>query len=1015
MGSIPLKKYGMKESRPMVYRFLPEVFLRAPYYSFSGYDLSRLPEVLQQQAFRNAVFLASAGFYRLLEKKEFDFDSLTEKEKHTLSKYYNRMCFRPTPFGSFSSFTLLRWGSGGQVRLSGGDGSVLHLLPDQAMLRELKTRVDSDPAETLTVNPMLYRFNDVLRYTKSALDDRGKFNFSLQGIAAEKFNVKLFAFLALKKVSKEMAIIWGMQHGECSAEEAADYIGFLIDAGAIFAASQGGVIDQELIQDFPSLPGWKDFWKDNAETTLSHGVSLSALARDIARIGADPKLNKEQPFYAALERPGMEGGPDNAQQEELTAAVRILQLLTVAEQPADLSHFIRDFRSRFDQEKVPLLLALDPDSGLHYADMEPSMPEQDILEDMPFANSKEKNRSLAWHSAQQFIFRRWVGDTLRDPWAPLEISEADVTGLENEIGPGLPLPQTQALMYRSTGEYLIIESSGGVTANSLIGRFSCFSDRVFRLCRELAEREAAANPETIFADIAQQSDTHVDNINRRRPIYAHQIPLNVYPSQPAENLVLPADLLLSLKGEELILESAKLNKRVIPRLATAYNFRNNHSPVFRLLCDLQFQGLQVGLSFSLENFFPGLNYYPRVCYGKVVLCLAKWIFKDTDIAHLSLKDNQGLLLSLDSFRKKHHLPRHISLGETDQQLVFDLADPAEARFFLQCIEGSKRVTIQEYLLPDRSILAGKKPVAGQMVAFLAHQNSIYKPLKMGDIPAKGEKQRDFLLGSGWLYFKIFCIPRASDEILTNVIFPFIKSQKRRIKKWFFIRYNENGYHLRLRIFAEEDDLGAILVALRKKIEASGHEKLIRDFQGDTYRREIERYGAAHISEVEELFNAGSNLAAAVLTLRRKGTLEISEFELAMFTAYHMITCFLPSRPSHAEYLSRFAGRFMAEFNAGKPLKVAMDTKYREMKSVLAGLSESGALSKHLSPVLKQMSVLNALTENYSDDKKMELLADLVHMQLNRTFSVNQRQQELLVYYCLQKHNASLKAREKSLG
>ena len=66
----------MKESKSMVYRFLPQVFLRAPYYSFSGYDLSRLPEVLQEQAFRNAVFLASAAFFALLEKKEFDFDSL---------------------------------------------------------------------------------------------------------------------------------------------------------------------------------------------------------------------------------------------------------------------------------------------------------------------------------------------------------------------------------------------------------------------------------------------------------------------------------------------------------------------------------------------------------------------------------------------------------------------------------------------------------------------------------------------------------------------------------------------------------------------------------------------------------------------------------------------------------------------------------------------------------------------------------------------------------------------------
>ncbi|MBT2560721.1 lantibiotic dehydratase [Pedobacter sp. ISL-68] len=1003
----------MKESRSIVYRFLPEVFLRAPYYSFSGYDLSRLPEVLQEQAFRNAVFLASAGFYSLLEKKEFDFDRLTDKEKYTLSKYYNRMCFRATPFGSFSSFTLLHWGSGGQVRLAGADESVLHLLPDQEMLREMKNRADSDLPEMLIVNPMLYRFNDVLRYTKSSLDDRGKFNFSLQGIAAEKFNVKLFSFLASKKVSKEIVISWVMQHGECSAAEAGDYIGFLLDAGAIFAASQGGVIDQELIQDFPGLPGWKDFWRDNTKTTLSDGVSLSAMARDIARIGADSKLTIEEPFYAVLERPNNNGGPDSAEQEELSKAVHVLQLLSNAEQPADLSRFIRDFRSRFDQERVPLLLALDPDAGLHYGDMEPSMPDQDILENIPFPVPEEENRTLGWHVSQQFIFKLWIGDTLRDPWAPLQISEEDVIELENHKKVVVPLPQTQALMYRSTGEHLIIESSGGVTAASLIGRFSCFSDPVHQFCRELAEMETASNPEVVFADIAQQSDSHVDNINRRKPIYPHEIPLNVFPSQPAEKLALPSELMLSLKGDELILESSKFNKRVIPRLATAYNFRNNHSPVFRLLCDLQFQGVQAGLSFSLENFFPGLGFYPRVCYGRVILCLAKWNFKESDLAPLTVGDNTDPFKTLNGFRKKYHLPRHITIGATDQQLVFDLANMTEARFFLQCIHGLKRITIQEYLWPDRSVLSGKKPLAGQMIAFLAHENNVYQPLKNESTTVYDEKQRDFLMGSNWLYLKIFCIPRASDEILSQVIFPFIKGQKKRIKKWFFIRYSEKGYHLRLRIQAEEHDLGAILVALRKKIESSGHDKLIRDFQGDTYRREIERYGADLISHVEELFYAGSHVAVVALTLKGNNSFQLNEFELALLTAYRMINSFFTSPVDALDYLGKVTNQFMAEFRADKLLKVAMDEKYRENKLLIADLLESKGFSKHLSRLLKQMSVLNGLTGSFSKDKRMELLADLVHMQLNRTFSVRQRQQELLVYYCLQKYNASLSAREKS--
>lgn len=1002
----------MKESQSMVYRFLPQVFLRTPYYSFSGYDLSRLPEVIQEQAFRNAVFLASAGFYALLEKKEFNFDKLADKEKHTLYKYYNRMCFRPTPFGSFSSFTLLQWESGGQVRLAGSEGSILHLLPDQKFLRKLHNRAEVELPDGLMVNPALYRFNDVFRFTKSSLDDKGQFSFSLEGIAAAKFNIQLFSFLSSKKVSKKLVLSWILQHAECSAEEAEEYIQFLLDAGAVFNGTQGEVISDEVIENFLSLPGWNDFWKNNTLFPLSGEPSLSALAGDIGKIAGENKPIS-QPFYSALERPNKSGGPDRAEQVELSKAVHVLQLLSSAEQPANLSGFIRDFRARFDQERVPLLLALDPDRGLHYGDMEPSMPDQDILENIPFPKPEEENRTLGWHTSQQFIFKRWIGDTLRDPWSPLQISEDDLIKLENHKKVVMPLPQTQALMYRSTGEHLIIESSGGVTAASLIGRFSCFSDPIHQFCRELAAMESASNPDVVFADIAQQSDSHVDNINRRKPIYSCEIPLNVFPSQPAEKLVLPGELMISLKGDELILESSKLKKRVIPRLATAYNFRNNHSPVFRLLCDLQFQGVQAGLSFSLESFFPGLTFYPRVCFGRVVLCLAKWNFKESDLALLTAGDKADAIKALDRFRKAQHLPRHITIGVTDQQLVFDLANTAEAKFFLQCIQGLKRVTIQEYLLPDRSVLFGKKPLAGQMIAFLAHENNVYKAAKKKSTTVYGEKQRDFLMGSNWLYLKIFCIPRASDELLSKVIFPFIKGQKKRIKNWFFIRYTDKGYHLRLRIQAEESDLGAILVALRKKIESSGHDKLIRDFKGDTYRREIERYGASLISHVEELFCSGSHLAAFALTLKGNSSIQLGEFELALLTAYRMVSCFFPSLVDSRDYLGKVTGQFMAEFRADKMLKVAMDEKYREKKLMISGLLESKKLSKHLSPLLERISVLNGLTGSYSRDKRMELLADLVHMQLNRAFSVRQRQQELLVYYFLQKYAGSSLAREKS--
>jgi hypothetical protein len=114
-----------------VYDFLPELFLRAPFYSYKKFDLAALPEVLQDLHFRNAIWLASPVFHRSLKGKNFEFEQLNEKEKFTLAKYFNRMCYRPTPFGSFATFTNLSWAGEGPVQLAADDQAILHLLPDR--------------------------------------------------------------------------------------------------------------------------------------------------------------------------------------------------------------------------------------------------------------------------------------------------------------------------------------------------------------------------------------------------------------------------------------------------------------------------------------------------------------------------------------------------------------------------------------------------------------------------------------------------------------------------------------------------------------------------------------------------------------------------------------------------------------------------------------------------------------------------------------------------------------------
>jgi thiopeptide-type bacteriocin biosynthesis protein len=997
------------------YKFLPALFLRAPHYSFSGYDLNRLPAVLRQQDFLNALWLASPGFYRILESKEFRYERLEPRQWHTLHKYYNRICFRPTPFGSFASFSLLAWGTGDPVRLPAGSGGSLHLLPDRQLTEQVNRFVQQNSTdEVLVVNPCLYHAHDVFRYFKSVVQVDGRYAFTLEAIEAVSFNAGLLSLVRTGSAGVKEVLAWITERGDCTAEEAREYLLFLIQEQVLLTSSTGNVIQADHHKDLNGrLPGWSRYWDKYRVCRLNEPLSLAEASAELTGL-LPPSCTDgvAQFFYAAAEKRPETGGPAAADQDRLLGALEVLALLSSGKEPKDLADFVREFIRRYDQEKVPLLLALDPDTGITYGNLLTPEGDKDHLHDMSFPENIGSGLQLDWGPVHQLLFRRWIGDRLRDPWSPLVIAEDDISELESKQTATLPSPQTQAVVFRNTGEHIVIEHAGGVTATALVGRFSCFSDAVHTCCRELAAVECKANPEVVFADIGQLSDIHVDNINRRKPVYDYEIPVNVFSGQRAAMQLPPGDLVLSVQHNELILESVRLARRVIPRLATAYNFRHNTLPVFRLLCDLQYQGIKAGFSFDLEQYFPGLAYYPRVCTRDVVISPARWKFADTDLQVLTAKQPADALLVLKDFRHIHHLPRHISLGATDQQLVFDLAVAAEASFFLECIRGMKTVILQEYFYPDRSVTSGNKPLAGQFVAFLMHLETIYQGTSNQKNVVSGSVPRRFMAGSEWLYLKIFCSPRVADAILANVLLPFLNDHTEMIIKWFFIRYTEQGYHLRLRLNAAETDLANILPELNKRMTAGGYDKMIRNFQVDTYHREIERYSALLIPDMEDLFHCGSELVIWYVQEVAAEKMDWDDFQLGLLTAERMICAFFEADGTRLDFIRKITAVFLKEFNADKPFRAALDRKYRLAKPALQILLGEAGERQVLKPLLQKLENLAVLTRDYTMDARVALLADAVHMQLNRTFAVQHREQELLVYYYLEKYLGSHMARGK---
>jgi thiopeptide-type bacteriocin biosynthesis protein len=940
----------------MEYRFFDTLFLRAPFYSYLRYDPARLPEVLQDAAFRRAVQLASPGLTSALEALAFDFARLSEKQRHTLLKYYNRMCFRPTPFGSFATFTLLSWPSAGETRLAGDEKVVLHRLPEQRA--ELLERT----ADMLWANPLLYRFGKGHRLVQSLPDEAGKYRFTLAGIDDDPFYRALFRFLKSRTVPAQELRSWLANYAPCSPAEADEQLAALLENQVLLSGHSASPI---------SLPG------------------------PPASVGADEKR-----CYAAAERPVLDGGPSAQDQLELAAAVNLLQRMALTKPHAALENFCKAFQKRFERQKVPLLLATDPDAGIAY-DNSAQAWEGGFLLDLPLPVQPE-DKDMAWTPLHRLLLRRWINNDRRGPYDPVVITAEN---LDDGFAAAGPFPPTTSLMYRRAGDDLLLELAGGASATALAGRFSLFSPEAAAYCKQAAEAEMAANPGVVFADIGQLSGLHTDNINRRQRIYPYEIPLNVLSALPGPDIIRPEDLLVSLRGNELVLESLRLGKRVIPRLATAYHYRHNELGVFRLLCDLQYQGLTSRLGIDPEGLFPGLSFYPRIYCGKVIVSLAKWHLSAAEVGELHGPAGAEVLQELRRYRG---LPPYVSMGMKDQQLVFDLSDPQERRFFLACLRGHRTAVLQEYLLPGRSVKSGPEPFAAQYIAGLYHDREIYPPLKE-ERPATSRKKRAFIPGSEWLYLKLYCTPVSSGKLLAEVLAPTVRRKDRCFREWFFVRYTEEGYHLRLRF--RTDDPGKLLQRISRRLRQSGQDHLLHDFTGGTYQRELERYPGEVIEAAELLFMSGSNLALAHACDTENALPACSEFDLGIRSAYRMITGFLPGESDVLAFCAGLASAFLSEFQADKASRLALDAQYRALREELPRPGHGwGPYMGEIGALAGRLGTIKLLTASWTKARQWELLADLVHMQLNRNFRAEQRKQELFVYYCLEKHLRSLKAR-----
>jgi thiopeptide-type bacteriocin biosynthesis protein len=293
--------------------------------------------------------------------------------------------------------------------------------------------------------------------------------------------------------------------------------------------------------------------------------------------------------------------------------------------------------------------------------------------------------------------------------------------------------------------------------------------------------------------------------------------------------------------------------------------------------------------------------------------------------------------------------------------------------------------------------------------------------------ATGSLRRSFPPGSEWLYAKLYAGPATLDQLLRDVIRPIVEVASRTgaVDRWFFIRYGDPDWHLRVRFHGRPANLhGEVLPALQAAAAPLLEDGRLWRIQLDTYEREVERYGGPEgIELAERLFHADSEAVLALAGRLPEDARGDARWRLALLGMDRLLDDLGFDPDTRSAVIRRARDAFAAEFRADVAFKHLLGTKFRPVRTDLEVLldptREAETPLAFGREVLRRRSerLVPVVTELRSCARAgrltmplPELAVSYQHMHANRLLRSAHRAQELVLYDFLSRLDESRAAR-----
>jgi thiopeptide-type bacteriocin biosynthesis protein len=196
-------------------------------------------------------------------------------------------------------------------------------------------------------------------------------------------------------------------------------------------------------------------------------------------------------------------------------------------------------------------------------------------------------------------------------------------------------------------------------------------------------------------------------------------------------------------------------------------------------------------------------------------------------------------------------------------------------------------------------------------------------------------QRSFIPGSQCVYIKFYTGEKTADNLLIKVVSPVIKKlqKEKQIEKWFFIRFSDPDFHLRIRLFtANPQYTGEIIQQFYQKLNVWNKDRLLWKVQLDTYNRELERYNQHLIEEAESVFCADSECILSII--KRLNGNENYRWMIGLKLINELLSDFGLNIEEKQKLMEDAGKSYKTEFGFNEHNSKQFNTKFRENKKTV---------------------------------------------------------------------------------